>query len=72
MSAKRNNTPRSPHGQLQTMRNLINVYHTHSKVLSHKEAYKLALTTLQIFEDEWNKYLDEEARDLSIFEEEDE
>ncbi|MCB0179750.1 MAG: hypothetical protein KDI62_16070 [Anaerolineae bacterium] len=51
---------------------IITAEEVHSKVLSHKEAYKLALATLQTFEDEWNKYLDEEARDLSVFEEEDE
>ena len=39
-------------------------------VISPMEAYKLALNALESFEDAWSAYVEEEARYLSAFDEE--
>ena len=41
-----------------------------TRLISPIQAYELALDTLRIFEKKWDDYIKEEARLLSIFEEE--
>ena len=41
------------------------------RVLTPMQAYELALSTLKSYEDEWNAYIEKEARLLSVFDEED-
>ncbi len=40
------------------------------RILTNIQAYELALNALRTFEDEWKAYVQEEARLLSIFDEE--
>ncbi len=39
------------------------------RIITHTQAYEIALNTLRTFEDKWNAYVTEEARMLSIFDE---
>lgn len=39
------------------------------RIITHTQAYEIALNILRTFEDKWNVYVQEEARLLSIFDE---
>lgn len=39
------------------------------RIITPTQAYEIALNTLRTFEDKWNAYVQEEARLLSIFDE---